>query len=154
MTAKLHSVAIPACAAGAATVSAGHPPAAARQGQAVAERVRIDATKLTEAALSDDGRQLRLRLVDQAGQAVSLSLPAHCLGAVIAALPQRIEASAVHALDAWSMRAADNGDDFLLTLRTSEGAAVSFKTKAWQVEGMATIAAHGRPQRRSVKRLH
>ncbi|MDR3538982.1 MAG: hypothetical protein P4L71_20980 [Acetobacteraceae bacterium] len=120
----------------------------------MAERVRIDATTLTGAALSDDGMLLRLHLVDQAGQAVSLSLPANCLGVVIAALPQRIEGSAVHALDAWSMRAADNGDDFLLTLRTSEGAAVSFRTKAWQVEGMATIATHGRPQRRPAKRLH
>ena len=49
---------------------------------------------------------------------------------------------------------AENGQDLLLTLRTADGLAISFTTKPWQVEGMATIAAHGITRRTLAKSVH
>jgi hypothetical protein len=120
----------------------------------LANRIKIDAAGLIRAEPSADGTRINLRLLDQAGHTVSVSLPASCLNAVITAIPQRIENGAVHPLDTWSMVLADNGQDLLLTLRTAEGLAISFTTKPWQVEGMATIATHGISRRTPAKPVH
>jgi hypothetical protein len=118
------------------------------------ERVRIDATELTEAQLSADGTRVILTMLDDAGRRISLSLPANCLNAVLSAAPRNAELGDVHRLDSWTMRAADGGRDLLLTLRTPEGAAISFTLKPWQVEGMATIATYGNRHRTQPKVVH
>jgi hypothetical protein len=52
------------------------------------------------------------------------------------------------------MDLAENGHDLVLTLRTSEGRAVSFMAKPSQVQGMATIATYGSGQGRALKTVH
>jgi hypothetical protein len=103
----------------------------------------IEAVELLGLRLSADGASLRLRVRDQGGQVVSLSLPCCWLNTMINALPRASDVDTVHALDSWSMDRLDNGQDLVLTLRTPEGQAVSFAMKPWQVEGMATIATYG-----------
>ena len=93
-------------------------------------------------------------LLDEAGQNVSLSLPADCLNALLSVVPRHAEPGAVHKLDSWNMALAENGQDLLLTLRTPEGLAISFALKPWQVEGMATIATYGSSQRPPPKVIH
>jgi hypothetical protein len=118
------------------------------------DRVSIDANQLTEARLSADGTRVILTMLDQAGQKVSLSLPANCMNTVMAAMPDRADRGEVHKLDSWNMGVAGNGQDLLLTLRTPEGVAISFTLKPWQVEGMATIATYGNTHRPQPKMLH
>jgi hypothetical protein len=120
----------------------------------LAGRIKIDAAELIGVQSSDDGTRLHLKLLDQAGETVSLSLPAGCLNAVITAIPQGVENGAVHPLDTWSMGPAENGQDFLLTLRTAEGLTVSFTIKRWQAEGMATIATYGSAPRTPGRLVH
>ncbi|HEY4041903.1 MAG TPA: hypothetical protein VGM32_08665 [Rhodopila sp.] len=103
----------------------------------------IDATQLDGVLLSADGTRVRLRIRDQNGQTVSLSLPVKWLNSVQNALPRRPCSAEVIALDSWSLDRTPNGRDLVLTLRTPEGQAVSFAIKPWQVEGMATIATYG-----------
>jgi hypothetical protein len=103
---------------------------------------RIDTKQLTEVRLSADGKCVVLDLLDDAGRKVVLSLPTGCLNAVLSAVPRHADPGAVHKLDSWSMGTAEDGQDLLLTLRTPEGAAISFTLKPWQVEGMATIATY------------
>ena len=74
---------------------------------------------------------------------VSLSLPAGWLNTMLNAVPRHVESGTVHPLDSWTMDRLGNGQDLILTLRTPEGKSVSFATKQWQVEGMATIATYG-----------
>jgi hypothetical protein len=116
--------------------------------------VKIDADRLTGVRLSADGARVLLTLLDEAGQKVSLSLPANCLNAMLAVAPRHAEPGAVHRLDTWNMGAAENGQDLMLTLRTREGFAISFMLKPWQVEGMATIATYGGFHRPQPKNAH
>jgi hypothetical protein len=120
----------------------------------VTDKVKIDASQLTEIRLSDDASRVTMTLLDASGQKVLLSLPANCLNAVVSVVPRKAAADVVHRLDSWSMGLAENGQDLLLTLRTPEGAAISFALKPWQVEGMATIATYGSAQRSPPKMLH
>jgi hypothetical protein len=116
--------------------------------------VKIDADQLTEVRLSPDGTRLLLTLLDDAGQRISLTLPASCLNTMLSVAPRHIEPGSVYRLDAWNMGVAENGQDLLLTLRTPEGLAISFALKPWQVEGMATIATYGSARRTQPKSLH
>ncbi len=120
----------------------------------MSERIEIDAEKLSEVRLSADGTRVNLIVLNPLGQKISLSLPADCLNAVIDAMPRRADPGVVHRLDSWSMNAADNGADLVLTLRTPEAVAISFALKPWQVEGMATIAAYGSQHRTQPKTVH
>jgi hypothetical protein len=52
------------------------------------------------------------------------------------------------------MGPGENGQDLVLTLRTPQGLAISFATKPWQVEGMATIATDGRARPATGKAAH
>ena len=109
----------------------------------------IEATELLGLRLSADGKCLRLRVRDQNGQALSLSLPVCWLNLMLNALPRTTGVDTIHALDSWSMDRLNDGQDLVLTLRTPKGQSVSFSMKPWQVEGMATIATYGtsgRPQ--------
>ncbi len=103
----------------------------------------IDATELLGLRLSGDGKCLRLRVRDQNGQALSLSLPVCWLNAMRTTLPRTTDIDIIHALDSWSMDRFNNGQELVLTLRTSEGQSISFAMKPWQIEGMATIASYG-----------
>jgi hypothetical protein len=117
-------------------------------------RTSIDAAEVLSVRLSRDRTRLVLMLRDAAGQTVSLSLPTQCVNAMLTAVPQQMEAGALHALDTWSIEPIGNGQDVVLTLRTAEGQAISFSAKPWQVEGMATIATYGRGHPASGKVVH
>jgi hypothetical protein len=114
----------------------------------------IDATELIGVRLSSDGKLLRLRLRDQGGRTIAMSLPASWLNTIQNALPRQIDSGAVYPLDSWSMDRAEGGLDLVLTLRTPEGLTVSFLAKPWQVEGMATIATYGKTGQNSDKTVH
>lgn len=114
----------------------------------------IEATELIGVRVSSDGAQLRLRVRDQGGRMVTLSLPTCWLNAMLTALPRSSSADTVHPLDSWTMDRTGDGQDLILTLRTPEGEAVSFAVKPWHVEGMATIATYGQPGRTSGPTVH
>jgi len=114
----------------------------------------IDAKELIGVRLSSDRTCLRLRVRDQSGQTVTVSLPARWLNTMLNTLPQTSGPDTVHPLDSWSMERLHNGQDLVLTLRTPEGQAVSFAMKSWQVEGMATIATHGNSARPPAATVH
>jgi hypothetical protein len=115
----------------------------------------IDAKSLIGVKLSADGARLHLKLRDQTGQTVSLSLPACWLNELLSAVPGlAATAETVHPLGSWSMDRPGTGPDLVLTLRTPEGQAVSFAMKPWQVEGMATIATYGGPPRTPGETIH
>lgn len=118
------------------------------------ERRRIEASELIDVRLSHDGSRLLLTMRDQGGASVSLFLPTMNLNTILAALPGPPETGVVHPLDGWSIRRAENGGEYLLTLRTAEGRSISFATKPWQMEGMATLTAHGGLYQVQPKRLH
>ena len=125
-----------------------------RRMRSLADRVRIDAAELLDARLSADRMRLVLRLRDQAGQSISLSLPTACLNTVLTAMPQQVETGTVHPLDTWTMGPAENGQDLVLTLRTPQGLAISFTAKRFQVEAMATVATYGRTHPPTAKSIH
>jgi hypothetical protein len=114
----------------------------------------IEATELIGLRLSSDGKCLRLRLRDQNGNAVTLSLPAGWLNAMLNTMPVSSFTDTVHPLDSWSMNRVGNGQDLVLTLRTPEAQAVSFAMKRWQVEAMATIATYGSSGRTVATTVH
>jgi hypothetical protein len=118
----------------------------------MSEGSRIDAAELSAVRLSSDGSCVILVLRDAAGQKISLSLPRRCLGSVLAAMPQ-VEAGSLHTVDTWNMAHADNGE-MVLTLSTPEGLSVSFVIKAWQVEGMASVATYGGCRETERRMLH
>jgi len=107
----------------------------------------IEARELIGLRLSSDGTCLRLRVRDQGGQTVTVSMPVGWLNAMLNVLPRTCDPDTVHPLDSWSMGLVGNGQDLVLTLRTPEGQAVSFAMKPWQVQGMATIATYGNAAR-------
>ncbi len=115
----------------------------------------IDAKSLIGVKLSADGARLHLKVRNQMGRTISLSLPACWLNEMLSAVPGLAgTADTVHPLDSWSMERAGTGPDLVLTLRTPEGQAVSFAMKPWQVEGMATIATYSGPGRTPGETIH
>jgi hypothetical protein len=120
----------------------------------VTDKVKIDADQVTDVRLSEDATRVSMTLLDPAGNRMLLTLPADCLNAVLSVVPRRAAPDVVNRLDSWSMGVAENAQDLVLTLRTPEGAAISFALKPWQVEGMATIATYGSAQRSQPKTMH
>jgi hypothetical protein len=120
----------------------------------LSDPLEVLAADLISLRLSHDRQSLRLRLRDRTGQIVDLSLPGNWLNTMRNAMPVQVESGTVHPLDSWSMDRAGNGQDLVLTLRTPEGVAVSFTTKPWQVEGMATIATYGNARQSAMKTVH
>jgi hypothetical protein len=112
-------------------------------GEIMTDPSDIEAMELDSVHASTDGRRLRLRVRDQSGRTVRLTLPASWLNSMLNALPRSDGGGVVHPLDSWSLDRTSNGQDLVLTLQTPEGNAVSFAMKRWQVEGMATIATYG-----------
>ena len=117
------------------------------------ERSRIDA-ELDGVRLSPDGSRLILLLRDTSGQKVSLSLPTECMNAVLTAAPEPAACGTVHAVETWNMAPGAPGQDMVLTLCTKEGLVMSFTIKAWQAEGMATVAAHGSTRSGTSRSVH
>jgi hypothetical protein len=117
------------------------------------ERSRIDA-ELDHVQLSPDGSRLILLLHDAAGHKVSLSLPSSCVSAVLTATPHPADTGILHSVETWNMSLADNGQDMILTLGTSEGMVISFAIKAWQAQGMATLATYGTTRDCSTRSVH
>lgn len=117
------------------------------------DRSRIDA-ELDGVRLSPDASRLILLLRDAAGQKVSLSLPRSCLSTVVTAAPQPSDIGTVHAVDAWNMVLAENGQDMILTLCTPEGMVISFTIKSWQAQGMATVATYGATRSAASRSVH
>jgi hypothetical protein len=76
------------------------------------------------------------------------------LNALQNVMPRQVESGTVHELDSWSKDRVGNGQDLVLTLRTPQGIAVSFTTKPWQVEGMATIATYCNSEPAPIERVH
>jgi hypothetical protein len=72
---------------------------------------------------------------------------------VLTALPQQVETGTLYAIDTWSMWPGANNQDLVLTLRTPQGLAVSFTTKSFQLEAMATVATYGRAIPLAVKTI-
>ncbi len=103
----------------------------------------LDAVELISVRLSGDCKSLQLKLRDQTGQAMTLSLPADWLNTMLNAMPRQLETGTIHPLDSWSIDRSGNGQDLVLTLRTPHGVAVSFAAKPWQLAGMTTIATYG-----------
>lgn len=114
----------------------------------------IDAEELVSVNLSPDGTHIRLRVRDQDGRIVALALPACWLNAMQEALPPARLGDKVHPVDSWSVEHSVDGQTLMLTLRTPEGMAASFALKSWQMEGMATVAAHGRGARPQAVTVH
>jgi hypothetical protein len=114
----------------------------------------IDAEELLSVRLSLDGRRLRIRVRDKTGGFATLSLPSEWLNELLKAVPRQALGGSVHRLDSWSMDRTCPGGDLVLTLRTPKGQAVSFAAKAWQFEGMATVATFGAGKGVPKERLH
>lgn len=114
---------------------------------------RIEAAALDALRLTPDGARLVLDLSDAAGGKMTLSLPASSLDALLQAMPPSLPRGAGHALETWTMTPAENGRDVILTLRTSEGLALSLAVTSWQAESMATLVAFRRRDGRT-KSLH
>ena len=114
----------------------------------------IDATELISVQLSTDRTHMHLRLRDRTGQTISLSLPVSWMNSMLNATPRQIDSGTVHRLDSWTMDRTGNTQDVVLTLRTAEGLAISFATKRWQVEGMATLATYGSQGPTPFKTIH
>lgn len=117
------------------------------------DRSRIDA-ELDGVRLSPDGSRLILLLRDAAGTNVSLSLPRSSVTAVLTATPHPAEAGTKHSVETWDMSLAENGQDMVLTLGTSDGTVMSFIITSWQAQGMATIATHATPRGGSNRSVH
>jgi hypothetical protein len=113
-----------------------------------------EATELIGVQTTSDGTHLKLRIRNEVGQIITLTLPASWLNTMLNALPPSSRIDAVHTLDSWSMARVGDGPDLVLTLRTPEGQAVSFAVKPWHVEGMATIATYGASGRTSNITIH
>jgi hypothetical protein len=118
------------------------------------DRSRIDTAQLDGVRLSPDGSRLILLLRDTVGRKVSVSLPTDCLNSVLTAVPHPAKPDTVHSVDTWHMSLAGNDQDVTLTLRTSEGMAISFTIKRWQVQGMATVATYGGTREPASRSVH
>lgn len=102
----------------------------------------IDAAELISVRLMPGEGRIRLHIRSQNGQPRTVTIPMQWLDAIVSASPAPPCGAEAHRLASWHLdRTAD--DDLLLTLRTSEGHAVTFTMKPWQLAGMATIATYG-----------
>jgi len=110
------------------------------------QRLRVEATDLVRAEITDDGDRVLLTLADAGGGTVVLSLPASCLGDIMAAVPRHLPQAAagtVHRVHSWCLEASAGAPDLTLTLQTPEGRAAAFHLTHGQVAAMATLANYG-----------
>jgi hypothetical protein len=99
--------------------------------------IEIQSAKLTTCDVTDDGKIVRLNLVDVAGNSVSLRLPFEHAGALAMTLPglltQALKASRqdgsaryIFPLDDWLLEAVAGCRALIVTLKTTDGFEVSF----------------------------
>jgi len=120
--------------------------------------VKISSAELTTCGVAEDGRTVRLDLIDANGTAVSLHLPFTQAQAVAMTLPSLLTQALraltgkpssryVFQLDNWAVEQSENSDGLLLTLATEDGFQVSFGVPAEACEGLGrTLACAPAPQ--------
>ncbi len=106
---------------------------------------QIDAASLTTFDVDPDGARVRIHLRDNSGSPASLVLPTACLNQLLMSLPRMVEAAlrnghgddslrVVHPLDRYKIElgesTADGTQQYILTLETGGGFAVSFVASA------------------------
>ena len=108
-----------------------------------AQRIAVDS--FLRAEIAEDGRALRLVLVDAGGVTVVLSLPMRCLGELLAELPAGAEPppGTVREVRAWRLDGGAEQAGLTLTLQTAEGQSSAFRVTPGQIAGMATLATYG-----------
>jgi hypothetical protein len=120
-------------------------------------RPRIDVTELNYVEVTEDGRRLRLHVLDGGGGPALVSLPVHCLNLVVTAVPPAFAGlvepageRVIHDVDSWSLEHGEAG--LVLTLRQPDSAAIAFSLQSWQIEAIASLIHVARPGAR--ERLH
>ena len=99
--------------------------------------MKIDSVELTTCSVAADGETMELGLVDRAGTAVCLRLPFEQAEAIVMTLPTLLadalkrrtgkkEARYVFGLGEWSIEDCTEHGWFIVTLKTTDGFAVSF----------------------------
>ncbi len=111
----------------------------------------IEAASLTTCEVSDDGRDVRLNLLDREGRAVAVTLPLACVSSLIMTLPA-IQTQALRAAHAdpslrvaypaerWALERSDDAGCLLLTLITPDGFQVCFSLHSEALADMARAA--------------
>ena len=100
----------------------------------MADTVRI--TGLTTCEVVEGGAQIRLLALNDAGQQVTLELPAALAGCLVLTLPRLMErclqqlrgdaTRLVFPMERWQLEGAAEADAFILTLETPDGFKVAF----------------------------
>ena len=120
----------------------------------------IHAAALTTFDVDPDGRHVRINVRDTTGQLATLVLPAASANQLLMTLPLMVQTALrrtygdeslrlVHSLDAFKLEAgelsAERGQQFILTLRTEDGFAVSFAASEDTLSGVARSIFHDIP---------
>ena len=119
---------------------------------------RIDGRQLTACEISADGSQVRLGVLDAAGNPAMLTLPVDQAGALGMTLPSVVEQALrlryrdeslryVHPLGDWVLELASESGVVMLTLRTSDGFGVCFALQPAQREVLAEALGDARAAR-------
>jgi hypothetical protein len=110
--------------------------------------------KMCSAGLVDDGRVVRLDLVDDEGADVSLQLSLEQAQAIAMTLPSlltqarqdladKTDSRYVLALDRWTVQQSNDCTGLLLTLATGEGFEVCFDVPAEACRGLGLVLGGG-----------
>lgn len=110
--------------------------------------------KMCSAGLVDDGRAVRLDLVDDEGVDVSLQLSLEQAQAIAMTLPSlltqarqdladKTDSRYVLALDRWTVQQSNDCTGLLLTLATGEGFEVCFDVPAEACRGLGLVLGGG-----------
>ena len=110
--------------------------------------------KMCSAGLVDDGRAVRLDLVDDEGADVSLQLSLEQAQAIAMTLPSlltqarqdladKTDSRYVLALDRWTVQQSNDCTGLLLTLATGEGFEVCFDVPAEACRGLGLVLGGG-----------
>ena len=110
--------------------------------------------KMCSAGLVDDGRAVRLDLVDDEGADVSLQLSLEQAQAIAMPLPSlltqarqdladKTDSRYVLALDRWTVQQSNDCTGLLLTLATGEGFEVCFDVPAEACRGLGLVLGGG-----------
>jgi hypothetical protein len=113
----------------------------------------IDAVELISVGPMEDGNRVKLRIRGRDGGVQSLAMPAKWLNDLVSAAPHPVLDGSARPVASWTMQPATEGE-LLLTLRTPEGETFSFTVKPWQMQGIGTLATHGRFDTKRKTKLH
>ena len=114
----------------------------------------IDVRELTTYHISDDGKSVVLKLVDEAGRPTSLSFQIAELGNLVMTLPSLIEAALrrqfrdtslryAYPIGSWSIEEASDPTSLIVTLRTKDGFGVSFSMARGKAEELGDSMSKG-----------